>query len=46
LSGGVFQNRVLLELILEKIPDTIVPNRVPPNDGSIALGQVASILKG
>jgi hydrogenase maturation protein HypF len=46
LSGGVFQNRVLLELILEKIPDAIVPNRVPPNDGSIALGQVASILKG
>jgi len=44
LSGGVFQNRVLLELILEKIPNVIVPNKVPPNDGSIALGQVASIL--
>jgi len=39
LSGGVFQNRVLLELILEKIPDAIVPNRIPQNDGSIALGQ-------
>jgi hydrogenase maturation protein HypF len=46
LSGGVFQNRVLLELILEKVPDTIVPNQIPPNDGGIVLGQVASILKG
>ncbi len=35
LTRGVFQNRVLLELILEKVPDTIVPNRVPPNDGGI-----------
>ncbi len=35
LSGGVFQNRVLLELILEKVPDTIVPNQIPPNDGGV-----------
>ena len=40
LSGGVFQNRILLELILEKIPNAILPNRIPPNDGGIALGQV------
>jgi len=39
LSGGVFQNRVLLELILEKIPDAIVPNQIPPNDGGVALGE-------
>lgn len=42
LSGGVFQNRVLLELILEKIPDAIIPNEIPPNDGGISLGQIAT----
>jgi hydrogenase maturation protein HypF len=44
LSGGVFQNRVLLSLILQKIPGAIVPNEIPPNDGGIALGQVVSQL--
>jgi hydrogenase maturation protein HypF len=43
LSGGVFQNRVLLELILEKIPDAIVPNEIPPNDGGVALGQIVGL---
>ena len=42
LSGGVFQNKVLLELILEKIPTTIISNTTPPNDGGIALGQIVS----
>jgi len=42
LSGGVFQNRVLLELVLEKIPDAIFPNEIPPNDGGIALGQIVA----
>jgi len=40
LSGGVFQNRVLLELLLNKIPTAHTPNRVPPNDGGVALGQI------
>ncbi len=40
LSGGVFQNRVLLGLVLEKIPMAIISNTIPPNDGGIALGQV------
>jgi len=40
LSGGVFQNRVLLELLFERFPNTIVGNMIPPNDGGIALGQV------
>jgi len=43
LSGGVFQNRVLLELVLEKIPSAIISNQIPPNDGGIALGQIASL---
>ncbi|HIP18845.1 MAG TPA: carbamoyltransferase HypF [Sulfurovum sp.] len=40
LSGGVFQNRILLGLVLDKIPDAIISNAIPPNDGGIALGQV------
>jgi len=42
LSGGVFQNRVLLELVLEKIPTATVPTQTPPHDGGIALGQIVS----
>ncbi len=42
LSGGVFQNRVLLELIFRRFPDAIIPNTIPPNDGGIALGQIAA----
>jgi hydrogenase maturation protein HypF len=42
LSGGVFQNRVLIELILDKIPTAIISNQIPPNDGSIALGQIVA----
>ncbi|RLA57523.1 MAG: carbamoyltransferase HypF [Epsilonproteobacteria bacterium] len=45
LSGGVFQNKVLLGLLFDRFPHAIVPNLFPPNDGGIALGQVASILK-
>ena len=45
LSGGVFQNRLLLErtaCALERIGlRVLVPERLPPNDGQIAFGQVA-----
>ena len=45
LSGGVFQNTLLLELVskaLEKNGFNILRHRlVPPNDGGIALGQAA-----
>jgi len=44
LSGGVFQNRVLLGLVLEQIPTAMIGNKIPPNDGGIALGQVVSTL--
>ena len=40
LSGGVFQNRVLLGLVFERFPEAIISNAIPPNDGGIALGQV------
>jgi hydrogenase maturation protein HypF len=43
LSGGVFQNRVLLEQLLLKIPTAIIGDRVSPNDESIALGQVVAM---
>jgi hydrogenase maturation protein HypF len=45
LSGGVFQNRLLLESTVERLADTglrvLVPERLPPNDGGISFGQAA-----
>jgi len=43
LGGGVFQNKRLLEQLLDALPDRdmriLVPNRIPVNDGGISLGQ-------
>ncbi|MFN2203804.1 MAG: carbamoyltransferase HypF [Caldilineaceae bacterium] len=43
LSGGVFQNMVLLTLVVDMLEEagfeTLVHYRVPTNDGGIALGQ-------
>jgi hydrogenase maturation protein HypF len=43
LSGGVFQNRMLLELTAGGLADAglrvLVPQRLPPNDGGISFGQ-------
>jgi hydrogenase maturation protein HypF len=45
LSGGVFQNRLLLERTAEDLRTAglrvLVPERLPPNDGGIAYGQAA-----
>ena len=45
LSGGVFQNRLLVEMLLpllERDGFTVLrQSQVPPNDGGISLGQVA-----
>jgi hydrogenase maturation protein HypF len=45
LSGGVFQNRLLLQLTSSALEAAglrvLVPERLPPNDGQIAYGQVA-----
>ena len=45
LSGGVFQNRMLLELTAAGLADAglrvLVPQRLPPNDGGISFGQAA-----
>jgi hydrogenase maturation protein HypF len=45
LSGGAFQNRVLLErtsaLLAEAGLRVLIPRRLPPNDGGIAYGQAA-----
>jgi len=43
LSGGVFQNARLVDEICARIP-VFTHQRVPPNDGGIALGQ--AILSG
>lgn len=45
LSGGCFQNRILLERAFRRLSEAgirvYVHQRIPPNDGGIALGQVA-----
>ena len=41
LSGGVFQNALLLERTLALLPRALVPQRLPLNDGGIAYGQAA-----
>jgi hydrogenase maturation protein HypF len=45
LSGGVFQNRLLLERTAEAISSAglrvLIPLRLPPNDGGISYGQAA-----
>lgn len=49
LSGGVFQNRLLLELTVERLEQmkfrVLTHHLVPPNDGGIALGQAVYGLK-
>ena len=45
LSGGVFQNRLLLERTAARLRAAglrvLVPERLPPNDGGISYGQAA-----
>jgi hydrogenase maturation protein HypF len=45
LTGGVFQNALLVELLEDRLQDdgfrVLTHRRIPPNDGGISLGQVA-----
>ncbi len=45
LSGGVFQNRLLLERTAAHLRDrglrVLLPEALPPNDGGISYGQTA-----
>ncbi|MEO0294847.1 MAG: carbamoyltransferase HypF [candidate division WOR-3 bacterium] len=42
LSGGVFQNKLLTELIFKKIKNKkiFIHSQIPPNDGGISIGQI------
>jgi len=48
LAGGVFQNRILVELLQERFRASTqplgLPGRIPPNDGGLAAGQLAVFL--
>lgn len=44
LSGGVFQNKTLLEILKRKNLNFYVPLKFPCNDSSIALGQMVHFL--
>ena len=45
LSGGVFQNRTLLEKLLQKAKGPLYfPSTIPINDGGICIGQLYKIL--
>nr|EAL3816368.1 carbamoyltransferase HypF [Campylobacter fetus] len=44
LSGGVFQNKTLLEILKAKNFDFFIPLKYPCNDSSIALGQMVHFL--
>jgi hydrogenase maturation protein HypF len=48
LGGGVFQNRLLSELVCERLARIGVPvylcSRVPANDGGLSFGQVQEFL--
>jgi hydrogenase maturation protein HypF len=45
LSGGVFQNRLLLERVAASLDAgglrVLIPERLPPNDGGVSYGQAA-----
>lgn len=49
LSGGCFQNRLLLETTIARLSKAgfrpIWPQTVPPNDGGLALGQIHGALR-
>ena len=50
LSGGVFQNRVLTELVVARLRaaglQVLIPREVPANDGGLAWGQALVALAG
>ena len=50
LGGGVFANAVLLHGVLARLRsldhEVLWPRRLPPNDGSLALGQILIAASG
>jgi len=50
LTGGVFQNRILTRLLIDRLHHeglgAVVHRSVPPNDGGISVGQVYAAALG
>lgn len=47
VSGGVFQNALLMEMVAEQLRERLWFNtNVPPNDGGLSLGQAAYVAIG
>jgi hydrogenase maturation protein HypF len=48
LTGGVFQNRLLTELMISRLRNNgysvFVHSKIPPNDGGLSVGQVVGII--
>lgn len=48
LGGGVFQNKLLLSMVMQLLTsrnfEVLIPQNVPPNDGGLSVGQAAVAL--
>lgn len=48
LTGGVFQNRLLTELMIGRLKNNgynvSVHSRIPPNDGGLSVGQIVGVI--
>jgi hydrogenase maturation protein HypF len=41
LGGGVFQNKTLLNLVIDELDEVYFNKKIPINDGGVSIGQVA-----
>jgi hydrogenase maturation protein HypF len=41
VSGGVFQNKTLLNLVVNELDEVYFNKKIPINDGGVSIGQLA-----